>query len=503
MLQSSEPDAVEANEALLAADALGQEAEQGQEGQSPELWRSRQDEEELETKSWCELARLSAVAALNDAVTPTAALVELVLVSHAYDDPVQERTNLAAYSTVVTVCTFFLNIFNFVIVVSMANVGRAVGMQYWEDVGSRVRLAATAALGTGIFCALALVLAQNPIYSLYRTAPEVQDAAHAFYNYRVWSTPFVLLTRTWSGVLSGYQCVHTATVFNSMLAAATICGNFVGIVLLGGGLKGCAVATFVVSVLGAVAGLLLVLWCAPNIAVNTQLLRIPLLGRSEADERATDAHRLVAYWRSAANMLIRSFLLAGSLWVLAVLASRLGPTELAAHQVLLQLWTLTSYLADGFADVGTMLGSKLLGADRARRVIPTFDRLLAMGSATGVVFCVVFFLARDVLIAAFTSDDDTRAALRTVWPLLSLMQLCNAVVFVYDGLIYATQAFHYVRNIMLAGSLLLFLPLVVFAYYTFHSLLSIWFAKAVLNLWRALGAVYVIHFKFYPRWRAS
>lgn len=467
------------------------------------LDRGRSDEDELVTKSWCELARLSAVAALNDAVTPTAALVELILITHAYDDPVEERTSLAAYSTVVTVTAFFLNIFNFVIVVSMANVGRAVGMQSWEDVGSRIRLAVGASVSTGIFCALVLTFVQKFVYILYDSDASVQDAAAPLYMFRVWSTPFLLLTRTWSGVLTGFQCVHTVTVYNSVVAALTIGADVLAMVVLRGGLYGCAVASFGVSVVGAVGGFLLVLWCAPDIAVNTQLLRVPLLGRNEADDRAVDTFRLMEYFRSAGNMLIRSFLLAGSLWTMAVLASRLGTTQQAAHQILLQLWTLTSYLADGFADVGTMLGSKLLGADRARRVIPTFDRLLSMGAMTGVVFCVIFFSARDVVIAAFTTDPDTRSALRTVWPLLSLMQICNSIVFVYDGLIYATQAFHMVRNIMLLGALVLFLPSIVFSFYTFHTLLGIWVAKAVLNLWRALGAVYVIHFKFYPRWRVA
>ena len=33
-------------------------------------------------------------------------------------------------------------------------------------------------------------------------------------------------------------------------------------------------------------------------------------------------------------------------------------------QVLLLLWMLTSYVVDGFADVGTMVGARLLGAGR-------------------------------------------------------------------------------------------------------------------------------------------
>ena len=34
----------------------------------------------------------------------------------------------------------------------------------------------------------------------------------------------------------------------------------------------------------------------------------------------------------------------------------------ALHQVLILLWMLTSYVVDGFADLGTMFGSPMIGA---------------------------------------------------------------------------------------------------------------------------------------------
>ena len=40
-------------------------------------------------------------------------------------------------------------------------------------------------------------------------------------------------------------------------------------------------------------------------------------------------------------------------------ASRMGTTALAAHQIVAQLWLLTSYVTDGFAVAGTVLGSRL------------------------------------------------------------------------------------------------------------------------------------------------
>lgn len=46
-------------------------------------------------------------------------------------------------------------------------------------------------------------------------------------------------------------------------------------------------------------------------------------------------------------------------FIALAVASRLGTAALAAHQIVAQLWLLTSYVTDGFAVAGTVLGSRL------------------------------------------------------------------------------------------------------------------------------------------------
>ena len=46
-------------------------------------------------------------------------------------------------------------------------------------------------------------------------------------------------------------------------------------------------------------------------------------------------------------------------FIALAVASRMGTAALAAHQIVAQLWLLTSYVTDGFAVAGTVLGSRL------------------------------------------------------------------------------------------------------------------------------------------------
>lgn len=55
---------------------------------------------------------------------------------------------------------------------------------------------------------------------------------------------------------------------------------------------------------------------------------------------------------------------------------RLGTVEIAAHQVLMQLWTLSSFLLDSLAVGGQTLVAVLLGRGDTRGARLLSDRLL-------------------------------------------------------------------------------------------------------------------------------
>lgn len=122
------------------------------------------------------------------------------------------------------------------------------------------------------------------------------------------------------------------------------------------------------------------------------------------------------------------------------------------------------------------------------------NRVLLSGFAIGSTCGLVFYFAQDWLISLFTQADATVAILHNhLWLLLCVVQPLNSLVFVYDGLLYASLSFAFTRNVMLIGFCLVFCPIITTAQYTVHALWGVWAAKAALNLCRLLGGVYRIH----------
>merc|ERR1712166_1035249 len=104
-----------------------------------------------------------------------------------------------------------------------------------------------------------------------------------------------------------------------------------------------------------------------------------------------------------------------------------------------------------------MLGSKLIGEkNRSKEMIVLRDILMLFGCVTGLVATTSMWYYRDAIINIYnvknqngtqtTTTDGVSAKLVMLWPILCGMQVINAIVFVLDGFIYATQSFVFVRN---------------------------------------------------------
>ena len=122
-------------------------------------------------------------------------------------------------------------------------------------------------------------------------------------------------------------------------------------------------------------------------------------------------------------------------------------------------------------------------------------RVLLSGLAIGSAFGITFFVAQDSLISLFTQSTDTTSILHHyLWTLVCVVQPLNSLVFVYDGLLYASQSFAFTRNVMVLGFCLVFCPLIAVVQLSVQALWGVWVAKAALNLCRLLGGVLRIHF---------
>jgi len=452
------------------------------------------------------LLLLSVVAICSEAAPFVCISVETAFLSRR-----QGSAAIAAFSAVQSACQFATGLFNFLILVVMNHTAKAIGAQAWQAVRQRVALAVAAALVCGAVCVGLLMLLKEPILELLDLEEDCRAFASSYFTIRALTTPPLLLMRVVTGTLSGLQWLHLATILNISSAIVEAVASYLALYVMESGLDGLGWASFGCSFATAAGGLVCVAMLLPRKVAGAAIAVADgadsLLAEEKPEEVPVEAPAFqpIQFLRDSADMMIRSLFLQSSVWALSICAARLGKDILAAHHVCMLLWMLTSYIIDGYADVGLMLGAKYLGAQRYDLWRGLCQTLALLGVGTGAVCGMLMWVLRDSIITLLlsSSSDATQDALHSVWWLISLMQVTNSIVFTYDGLLAAASQFAFVRNAISFGVVVLFAPTLAAGQYVYRTLLAVWVAKSVLNLWRFASSVVRINICLWPQWKET
>lgn len=456
--------------------------------------------------------------------------------------------DVAAYAAVSSTTTFAINIFNFLLITTMAQVGKAVGQQSWNEIGVRFRIALVTAVVIGCSCGIVLLLSEEFLFTtVLHLDSDVEASSREIYRVRLLLIPLMMIQRVCGGLLGGYQRVLVLAFRAVLVASIEVVSQYVALRVLRLGLLGATWGSVATAMFGVIVSLIMVVWCPPDhaerqIHVCCSCSKNQQSGQDEVEEvneerrewkeRRTSLSIGCDVASAATNTTVRSLLLTSSVYSMSVVAANLGTSALTAHQIAMTLWMLMSLVCDGFADVATLLGSKLIGekvgttsttttatstTTTTDQLIVLRDMLMSFGLITGVVASVSMWYFRDIILDVYdvhnvslvpagdgdmtSSLSDPVAQLVLLWPLVCSMQVVNAVVFVLDGFVYATQSFVFIRNLMLASVLLWFFPALLIGSVVEHTLLAVWVAKAGLNLLRAVGALWLMYSYFPKQWR--
>ncbi|GEE02511.1 MATE family efflux transporter [Gordonia spumicola] len=289
----------------------------------------------------------------------------------------------------------------------------------------------------------------------------------------VFGVPLILVSMAGNGWMRGVQETRRPVIY-------VVVGLSVGAVLCVGlvhgvagmprlGLEGSAVANVVgESITGALFGLRLVREAAGRLAPVG-----PVIG---------------AQLRMGRDLIVRSLSFQICFVSAAAVAARFGVAQVAAHQVVLQLWEFTSLLLDSLAIaaqqlVGAALGAKLF--DDARR---TSAHVTKVSAAVSVVVAIVLAAGAGVLPRIFTSDRGVLDAIVVPWWFFVVMLPIAGVVFALDGVLLGSGDAAFLRTATLAGALGAFLPMIWLSYAFDWGLAGIWTGLLLFMVAR-LGAV--------------
>ncbi|MEU5685281.1 MATE family efflux transporter [Streptomyces venezuelae] len=189
-----------------------------------------------------------------------------------------------------------------------------------------------------------------------------------------------------------------------------------------------------------------------------------------------DAAGIRACAQAGAPLLVRTLSLRAILMIATAVAARLGDSDVAAHQIVLSLWSLLAFALDAIAIAGQAIIGRYLGADDPDGARAVCRRMVQWGIASGVVLGLLVVLARPVFIPLFTGDGDVQDAALPALVVIALAQPICGIVFVLDGVLMGAGD----------GPYLAWAMIVTLAAFTPVALLVPTFGGGLTALWGAM-----------------
>ncbi|MFD6725964.1 MATE family efflux transporter, partial [Streptomyces sp. NPDC060131] len=180
-------------------------------------------------------------------------------------------------------------------------------------------------------------------------------------------------------------------------------------------------------------------------------------------------------------LLVRTLSLRAILMIATAVAARLGDADIAAHQIVLSLWSLLAF--DAIAIAGQAIIGRYLGADDAQGAREACRRMVEWGVAVGVVLGLLVVLSRPVFLPLFTGDSMVTDAALPALVIVAVAQPVCGVVFVLDGVLMGAGDGPYLAWAMLL-TLAVFTPAALLVPTLGGGLTALWAAMTLMMAMR-------------------
>lgn len=193
--------------------------------------------------------------------------------------------------------------------------------------------------------------------------------------------------------------------------------------------------------------------------------------------------------RLSVDLVVRTAALRASLVVATAVATRIGAVEVAAHQIVFEVWNALALALDAVAIAAQAMVGRLLGAGDADAARAATRRMLQWGAGAGTVFLVGVLLLRPALPGVFTDDRAVAGLAGFLLLHVALLQPVSGLVFTLDGILIGAGDLRFLAWAM-AGAAVLFVPAALGVLALDLGIGWLWGAFALLQAARlaALGA---------------
>jgi MATE family multidrug resistance protein len=365
------------------------------------------------------ILRLAIPALGTLAIDPLLTLIDTAFVARV---GVEELAALGVDSAILGFVFFG---FNFLAYATTPLVAQALGRGNQDEARRWVGDALVLAVALGLVATVVVEILAPWFVGLMGAGPDVAGPAVSYLRIRGIATPAVLLVTAGHGAFRGFQDTRSPLRVALGMNLVNLVIDPVLIFVVGLGLQGAAMGTVIAQWVGAV-------WFLSLIRSRR------MADRPRALRQAMPT--ILALARNGILVSIRTGFLLLALTYAAATATRLGSAQIAAHQLVMQVWLLSAMIADAFAIAAQAMVGEAVGGGDALGVDRLSARLIGWGVVTGLLLMGTFLWGSGAL--AYLVEDPAVAALAVSAAVVAGWTMpIGAPLFVADGIFFGLLAF--------------------------------------------------------------
>ena len=403
------------------------------------------------------ILQLAIPSIVSNITVPLLGLIDVAIVGHL---------GSAAYIGAIAVGGMLFNIiywlFGFLRMGTSGMTSQAFGQRDLKEV-TRVLLRA---VGVGLFIALCLLLLQYPIrkiaFLLIDATPEVRELATVYFNICVWGAPAVLGLYGFAGWFIGMQNSRFPMFIAITQNVVNIVASLSFVYLLDMKIEGVALGTLIAQYAGLFMASLL--WLRYYGRLKIAFSWREIIGKTA----------MKRFFQVNSDIFFRTLCLVAVTTFFTSTGARQGDVVLAVNTLLMQLFTLFSYIMDGFAYAGEAMTGRYVGARNNTGLQRMIRLLFRWGWGLSLSFTILYMIGGQDFLGLLTNDTTVINAAGSYYYWVLAIPLAGFAAFLWDGILIGATATRLMLYSMLVASGLFFL-----IYYIFYALMgnhALWMA---------------------------
>lgn len=406
------------------------------------------------------ILQIAVPSIISNITVPLLGLIDVTIVGHL---------GSAAYIGAIAVGGMLFNIiywiFGFLRMGTSGMTSQAYGKHDMDEV-TRLLLRS---VGVGLLIAIILVALQYPIrklaFTFIQTTEEVEQLATLYFQICIWGAPAMLGLYGFAGWFIGMQNsrfpMYIAITQNIVNIAASLCFVYL----------------FHMKVAGVALGTLTAQYAGFFMALLLWRRYYGKLKERIAWQEILKKESMLRFFQVNRDIFLRTLCLVIVTLFFTSAGAAQGEVVLAVNTLLMQLFTLFSYIMDGFAYSGEALVGKYIGADNRPALHRTVRQLFIWGIGLSTGFTLLYFFGGKAFLGLLTNEVSVIREAGNYFYWVLAIPLAGFAAFLWDGIFIGATATRQMFYAMLAASVSFFL-----VYYSLHEWMgnhALWLAFIV------------------------